>query len=891
MTPLLKAQHTRTTTGRLMRQLLPLTSLVTLCLWNSGCAEEDAVTTVTANADMSDSLDMGSDTLDATPDLPEPDLPVTPEDMPGGMPDLMMDMGGMDMSDGQDAAPDMPPPPTISYALCALGQRAPWGECLEEDTLEFGRVPAAQLVERLARLDNDGEVAITVTRSMFSQMEYQVTWRTYDRGQPAMATEQALPFTIEPGESLFAAVTLFGGLTMAQLPDTQLEISVDTGGADLETVTLELKATYEGCALGLASCDMDIMNGCEVNVTNDVMHCGGCNMPCDLPNATPQCAGSACLIQECDEGFGSCDGSMGTGCETDTDTSMEHCGGCGLSCGYDNASAQCDQGSCVFQGCLGTFENCDNDLDTTGCETDTNTSLAHCGGCDQPCDFANADETCSTGNCVFQGCQNNYYNLDGDLSNGCEYFCVAQGPTDLPDSQYVDANCDGIDGDISEAVFVARTGDDGNAGTMGSPFRTIGKALNVASTTSGISQILVASGDYEEQIFLVNGTHIAGGYETTTGWQRSLSATTRAFWRQAMSRRIVAMSGTNITSTSSVSQMTVEAESTTAAGTSTYGIYCNGCTGLTLTDNIFIAGDAGAGADGMNGAVGLANTSTGTGRIGGAGSCDGSGNRQGGTGGTSACGRNGGRGGNGGSEGDNSGVAGSPGLVGTSGGAGGREDNCGHRDGANGTDGTDGNNGGHGSAGIGGALQSGYWVADDGANGSNGSHGNGGGGGGGGSGQGGTFCDNGAGNGGGGGGAGGCGGSAGTSGRGGGSSFAAFLYQSTGIILSGNSMRASNGGAGGTGGTGGNGSTGRSGGSGGSTCTGEVGRGGNGGAGGDGGDGGHGGGGAGGNSYAIWRESTTVGLPGSNILTFGQAGAGGNSQGNSGSPGIAGTYR
>lgn len=863
-----------------------------LLLLGAGCAEEDAITTVVAN-DM-DTLDMIDRPDVSLPVDMKPDLTVLP-DMPSPTPDMPGDLGdGQDMPVDLmevDAGVDMPDV-QVGYELCALGQRAPWGECLEEDLLEFGRVPAAQVVERIARIDNDGDVAITVTQAAFSQMEYQVAWRTYDRAQPPMATDRTLPYTIEPGESLFAIVSLFGGLTMAELPDTQLEIKIDTGGLDLETATLQLTARYDGCGLGLASCDMDVSNGCEVNITTDISNCGGCGIGCALDNATALCAASSCLIDSCDQGFGSCDGTIATGCETNTDTSMQHCGGCDQSCDYDNASAQCDTGSCVFQGCLGSFANCDGDLNGTGCESDTNTSLAHCGGCAQPCAYSNATETCDTGSCVFQGCEANYYNLNGDLSDGCEYFCVPQGGTDLPDAQYTDNNCDGIDGDVQKAVFVAKTGNDGNAGTMGSPFRTISKGLNVASTTSGITQVLVAEGSYEEQLFLVNGTHLAGGYETTTGWARSVNAITRSFWRQAMSRRIVAMSGTNITSPSSVSQMTVEAEGTTASSTSTYGIYCQGCTGLTLTDNIFIAGDAGDGDDGVNGTGGATNSSVaGRGQTGGAGSCNGSGNRQGGAAGVSVCSRNGGRGGNGGSEGDNSGVAGSSGFIGTPGGGRGVEDNCDHRDGGNGSSGSDGGNGSNGGAGSGGALQSGYWVARDGSNGSNGSSGNGGGGGGGGSGQGGTFCDNGAGNGGGGGGAGGCGGNSGGRGTAGGSSFAAFLYQSTGITLESNSMRAGNAGAGGRGGNGGNGSLGISGGSGGTTCLGEVGRGGNGGGGGDGGDGGHGGGGAGGNSYGIWRESTTVGMPGSNVLTFGQSGAGGTSAGNSGSTGASGTYR
>src|SRR5204863_207955 len=40
---------------------------------------------------------------------------------------------------------------------------------------------------------------------------------------------------------------------------------------------------------------------------------------------------------------------------------------------------------------------------------------------------------------------------------------------DIPDDQFVDSNCDGIDGDAAHAVFVATDGDDGSPGAAGSP--------------------------------------------------------------------------------------------------------------------------------------------------------------------------------------------------------------------------------------------------------------------------------------------------------------------------------------------------------------------------------------------------------------------------------------
>ncbi len=876
----------------LMASCHPLILLCAGALILSSCAQEETVNTSGVpdgdmSADMLPDLDSSMDVEDLQP----------PADLTSmtDMPDLVdiSDLDDTDMADLADLGDatdisDMEPVEP-SYTLCPLGQRAPWGECFEDHLLAFGQLDAGESAERLARIDNDGELEIIVSDAQFSQAEYMITWRTYTQDQPAVSTEQQLPYTLAPGESLFAVVSLEGGLAMAQLPPTQLEIYIDTGEQDRETLSLELTASYRGCAIGLMSCDMNTSNGCEVNITTDVLHCGGCNMPCMLDNATPQCAGSNCLVMACDDGFGNCDDSHQTGCETDIYSNLQHCGGCNISCDYDNADTTCAMGTCQFDGCQGTFADCDQDLASNGCESDTSSDLTHCGGCDMPCDYANATETCDQGSCTFGQCEANYYDLNQQQADGCEYFCEKTSDVDLPDPLHIDANCDGVDGDISQAIFVSKNGQDTNAGGMNDPVLTINRALDLATTTSGLSQVIVDIGNYEEQIFLANGVHIAGGYDSALGWSRSINNTSRVFWRQAMSKRIIAMSGTNINTETIVSELTIEAESSSSSETSVYALHCSSCTALKLYNNTFIAGDAGDGINGTSGINGASNTSSGNGKTGLNGSCSSNPTNTGGAGGTSACGRHGGAGGEGGSEGDNPGFRGISGAGGTPGGAGGSGGDPG-RKGSNGTSGADGGNGAHGSGGIGASTSGGYWSGLNGATGVPGTHGNGGGGGGGGGGQGCFFCDNGAGNGGGGGGAGGCLGTGGQGGTAGGSSFAAFLYQSTGITLENNSFSAGNGGAGGNGGHGGQGSAGRPGGLGATACTQDVGAGGNGGTGGTGGDGGHGGGGQGGYSYAIWREQTTKGLPGNNILTFGLGGQGGASSGNNGGTGLAGTY-
>ncbi len=476
-------------------------------------------------------------------------------------------------------------------------------------------------------------------------------------------------------------------------------------------------------------------------------------------------------------------------------------------------------------------------------------------------------------------------NTTACTSSGLTYHhttCVTTSATDVPDTAFTDANCDGIDGNISDAIFVATSGSDSNPGTMAQPKLTISAAIGTAAAQAK-KQVLISKGTYSERVTLTSGISLFGQYDATTGWTRNTSNITTIRNGNTISGRMTALEGFNITSATTVAELDVQTLSTASTGVSNYAIYCSSCTALTLRGLTITAGNAGAG---ISGATGSAGSSGGNGGNGGAGSCDTNAVGAGGSGGASSAGRTGGNGGRGGLEGSNAGLTGAAGIGGTPGGFGGSGGNPGG-DGQNGTFGSSGSPGVNGSGGFSGSVAGGFWASSAGNAGANGTPGNGGGGGGGGGGEGGTFVNDGSGNGGGGGGAGGAGGTAGAGGTGGGGSFGVFLISSTGIQLTGNTIASGNGGAGGAGGTGGTGGSGGTGGFGGTTCSAEVGEGGDGGNGGAGGRGGHGGGGAGGPSFGVFRSNTTLSIAG-NTISFGMGGVGGASAGNSGQNGSSG---
>ncbi|MGI4869561.1 MAG: glycine-rich protein [Janthinobacterium lividum] len=444
---------------------------------------------------------------------------------------------------------------------------------------------------------------------------------------------------------------------------------------------------------------------------------------------------------------------------------------------------------------------------------------------------------------------------------------------DQPDDNFLDTNCDGIDGAADQAVFVALTGLDTNPGTRAAPLRTLAAAVALAAA-QGKTQVLVSAGTYAGPLPLSSGISVYGGYSAAANWTRAATNVVVISTSAASGGEVSGAVGSNLTTATTLDRLTLQGQSTSVANTSVYGLRCNNCPRLQVRYCTISAGSAGPGGAGNQGGGGSGGSPGGNG---GDGSCDAS---AGGGGGKSYDG--GEFGGSGGYK-----LASCVGCQNTStgngfpagnGGAGSAAGGAAGNPGGRGGDGANGPNGGNGTAGTGssgGTAATGAWVSAAGQAGTGGANGYGGGGGGGGGGQTCATCLDGTGNGGGAGGGTGKGSGGGDGGTGGGGSFGVLLVNSTGAVLLSNTIAAANGGAGGQGGAGGGpGGAGGAGGLGGTFCTSEVGAGGNGGKGGNGGAGAAGGGGAGGPSYGVYRLNSTVSTVG-NTISFGSGGAGG----------------
>jgi hypothetical protein len=645
-------------------------------------------------------------------------------------------------------------------------------------------------------------------------------------------------------------------------------VAACAGGGQITVDTHADSGTGTGGDSG-GTCSGATPNACGtscVNFQTDNANCGACNTSCSMGTT---CSNAKCA---CAAGSALCTGDGGTSC-SNVQTDPAHCGSCGNPC---TGSQVCSMGMCSAT-CGSGMMQCGSSC------TNTATDPANCGGCMEPCPMrANATAACATSACSWT-CVAPYIDGNGDLnvpkgqmSDGCECksTATAQMP-DVPNLSFMDTNCDGINGTVADAIFVAAgSGNDNNPGTIMQPVATIAKGMTLANLSNPVKSLYVAKGTYTEAVTLESGVGIYGGYDDANKWSRALTNTTII-----QSPTATGVTATNLNNALELQLLTIRASDALAGGASSYGVLiANSLAGVkvTLTALSVTAGKGRAGTAGTSGMAGGSGLQGGTG--------DTSGSQAGG--GMSTCGATGGFGG-GGVSGSSNGKSGGMGMStpnggsgGSPGGAGVNPGSCGGNSGSqapsNDTPGGPGQPGNNGTLPAApGAFMTGLYAPNAGANGVAGTNGGGGGGGGSGSGDSSVClgippcCDQKSGGGGGGGG-GGCGGAAGQGGTGGGGSFAVAAVESD-LIINGCTLATDQGGGGGAGGNGGAGGTGGGGGGGGAgDGPGAAGQ-----SGGAGGSSGAGAGGYGGPSVCIAYSSSLAPTQNQNTCTAGQGGRGG----------------
>lgn len=144
-------------------------------------------------------------------------------------------------------------------------------------------------------------------------------------------------------------------------------------------------ACAQVCNDGYGDCDGGAGNGCETFLRGSSMHCGACGVRCG--------AGTMCQNGECRS---SCSQTMCGELCVDTTNNVMHCGRCDAPCeARPNSTPRCVEGGCEAS-CTGGFLDCDGSV-TTGCEVNPQSDPANCGACRRAC---LSTQRCVEGSCV-----------------------------------------------------------------------------------------------------------------------------------------------------------------------------------------------------------------------------------------------------------------------------------------------------------------------------------------------------------------------------------------------------------------------------------------------------------------------------------------------------------
>jgi hypothetical protein len=264
--------------------------------------------------------------------------------------------------------------------------------------------------------------------------------------------------------------------------------------------------------------------------------------------------------------------------------------------------------------CDDVDNNCDGQVDEGFVDQagkyDTN---ENCGKCGKNCaafsyPFASGvcDASGDVPTCAMQ-CDPDHQDTNHNPADGCE--CAPVPGPDTPDavsSPSNDTNCDGIDGELENAVFVSKDGNDLNPGTLAEPKLTIQAGIQAAQEAAR-RDVYVATGVYNENVRLLPGARVYGGYSADFAVRTVpvYETVIMGVKPDASHPGAVTVDGTSGGSLTELDGFIVYGYTDKAPGATSYGIYVrNADETLRIINNRVLAGNGGDGTRGGHGSSG-----------------------------------------------------------------------------------------------------------------------------------------------------------------------------------------------------------------------------------------------------------------------------------------------
>lgn len=201
--------------------------------------------------------------------------------------------------------------------------------------------------------------------------------------------------------------------------DEDCDGMVDEGCECADGASRECGPNQGVCEAGTQVCESGAWATCQGASTPGVETCegamdedcdGSVDEGCACANGTTRPCPGGIDTGECVAGTQTCSGGAWESCAEVVSPSSEVCDGRDNDCDgvadgaaadstcapVQNGTAGCVDARCTIESCSGAFRNC-NAIDADGCETDTSSSVAHCGACGRRCLDS---QLCDRGTCV-----------------------------------------------------------------------------------------------------------------------------------------------------------------------------------------------------------------------------------------------------------------------------------------------------------------------------------------------------------------------------------------------------------------------------------------------------------------------------------------------------------